>query len=168
MILKRKAYRMFFDCVLVAVSRSRLKPFNHRTDSIDFVFDNNDDPGWQQALDETFKEYKGKGAPFIGYDGNRDDLKCLPLQAADLYVFSLCKNAERFFGENKMQPAHGGLLEFILQKNRHDLENWQFTQQQWIQLVLLVVNHYHGWKKANPAKKYLPLVHCDMLQPPTI
>jgi hypothetical protein len=167
MTLKRKAYRMFFDCVLVAVSRSQFKPFNPKTDRIEFVFDNNDDPSWQQALAETFKEYKDNGAPFSDYDAKGDDSKCLPLQAADLYVFSLCKNAERFFGENKMQSAHGGVLEFILQKNRHDLENWQFSKEHWIRLVLLVVNHYREWKVANPGKKYLPLVHFDMLKPPT-
>jgi hypothetical protein len=165
MPLKKKAYRMYFDSVLIAVGSSRFKPFYRKKDKIEFVFDENQDPSWQQALSETFEEYKHKGAAFdICRPGN--DEKCLPLQAADLYVYAMRQNGERFFVINKMQPAHASMLDFILEKNRPDVENWTFTENEWAKLVILVVNHYRDWKLANPKKKYFPLLNCPLLQPP--
>lgn len=160
--LKKHAYFLF--CKSVIISTTRFKLFNSQADTIDFVFDKNDDPSWHKALNETFNKCKEQRAPF----GNwlpKDDTECYPLQAADLYVYAMRQNAERFFNGG-MKPSHARMLDFILEKNRPDVDNWTFTSNQWAKLVRLVVNHYREWKVANSNKQYFPLVDCPFLKPP--
>jgi len=161
--LKAYAYFLFYQSVLIAVN-TRYSPFNGKGDKIEFVFDKNDDPDWRKALNETFNAYKSKGAPFGDCHPKTDD-KCIPLQAADLYVYAMRQNAERFFTGNR-QPMNARMLDFILEKNRPDLGNWTIKPRMWANLVRLVSDHYREWKLVNPKKKYFPLVDCPMLIPP--
>ncbi len=161
--LIKHAYFLFFTSAIICTGR--FKTFNAQVDKIDFVFDKNDDPSWFKALNEMFSECKEHGGAPFGNWSQLQDSDCYPLQAADLYVYAMRQNAERF-SKNGMKPMHARTLDFILEKNRPDVDNWTFTKHEWAHLCILVVNHYREWKNTNPGKKYYPLQHYPMLTPP--
>jgi hypothetical protein len=161
-LLKKHAYFLFFYNAVICTRI--FETFDAQVDKIDFIFDENDDPNWFNALNEAFNEWKEQGrAPFSNWSQSNDK-DCYALQAADLYVYAMRQNAERFL-KNGMKPSHARVLDFILEKNRPDVNNWTFTKSKWVRLCVLVVNHYREWKKTNPDKKYYPLQHYPMLTP---
>ena len=153
----RRAFNYFFESVLRAVEAR----FDPDDDIVEFLPDENDDPKWRNALDTCLKAFKDNGTPF-GNSSPKDDKVFLPLQAADLYVYAMRQNAERFFagGQN---PGQARLLDFILEKNRPDLENWKISPLDWDHIVRRTIKHSRQWRKLNPDKKYYPWVHYPLI-----
>jgi hypothetical protein len=151
------AYKWFFAGVQ-KVMKEKFDP----GDTVDFIFDENNNPIWEIVTIETLKAFKKNGAPF-GNRGYQDDKLFIPLQAADLYVYAMRQNAERFYKKNR-EPGQPRLLDLILEKNRPDVENWKFHWKNWERLMRKVIAHYRQWKKSNPNEKYYPQIHCPLLQ----
>ncbi len=150
------AFRWFFSGV-----QDLLKQKFDTNDKADFIFDENDNRSWELAASEMFKMFQKRGAPF----GSRiysDDKVFMPLQAADLYVYAMRQNGERFFDkDHKPQPR---LLDLILDKNRPEMENWKFKSQHWETIMREVIAHFREWSKTNNSRDYRPLLHCPLLQ----
>src|ERR1039457_4093055 len=122
--LIKQAFHLYFQGVII--SSGKFADFNAQVDKINFIFDENEDPLWRKALDEEFNECKEHGhAPFGSWKYGKDaaaETACLPLQAADLYAYAIRQNAERFFNDG-MKAGQPRVLDFVLEKNRADVNN---------------------------------------------
>lgn len=154
---KRKAYRALFETVRLS-QKAQFKP----DDTVEFIFDFNDDTNWTIPLLETLTEYvETKGAPFSKVPSFKDDKIFPPLQAADLYVYAVRQNAERFFKNDQQNQAQ--MLDLILEKNRYDLHNWKYKKKVWKETMQEVIAHSREWKTRHVGEKYYPLKDCPFL-----
>ena len=159
--LIKHAFHLYFQGVII--SSGKFADFNAQVDKINFIFDENEDPVWRKALDEEFNECKEHGhAPFGSWKYARDT-DCLPLQAADLYAYAIRQNAERFFNDG-MKAGQPRVLDFVLEKNRADVDNHVNSQHVWAEYSKKVIAHMRQWRKQHPKETYHPLIHFPYLQ----
>lgn len=163
--LIKHAFHLYFQGVII--SSGKFADFNAQVDKINFIFDENEDPLWRKALDEEFNECKEHGhAPFGSWKYGKDvatETACLPLQAADLYTYAIRQNAERFFSDG-MKAAQPRVLDFVLEKNRADVNNHVNSQHVWAEYSKKVIAHMRQWRKQHPKETYHPLIHFPYLQ----
>jgi hypothetical protein len=157
--LKEHGYAMLFISTMLALKTSH----DINDDTVNFIFDQNNDPSWRLAIESAITKFKGKGAPF-GPWTTYSDTQFTPLQAADLYVYAMRQNGERYYNK-KHTTGQARMLDLILEKNRPDTDNHNFTQLEWSQLMRTVIRHYRQWKREYPKEQYYPLIHCPLLQP---
>jgi hypothetical protein len=131
-------------------------------DIVEFIFDENDDPKWRNPLEAALRDYKNKGYPFKDRS-YRDDKVFLPLQAADLRIYAVRQNAERFF-KRARKVGQARMLDLILDKNHYNYLNSDFPERKWEYLMWKIIDHSRQWKAIHPNEQYYPHIHCPFIQ----
>lgn len=156
----RIAYRTFFTSVA-----QTLKTVGKEGDRVKFIFDTNKDDTWRIPRAKVLGEITGKDVPLENGFILESPKKFLHLQAADLYAYAMRQNAERFYTKDNRQPGQPRLLDLILEKNRHDMNNKNdFDAESWSKVMLNAISHYREWSKTNPSKDYRPFLHHPVLK----
>jgi hypothetical protein len=127
-----------------------------------FVFDETTkdrDDNWTARVSKV--HYKACDfEPRIGGLAFEDDLRCPPLQAADLYAYISRQNTEKYYdqGRKKQLKRH---LDWIISKNYSPKYKKEHSQEWWERLVRIVLADRKRkkaiWaKQGEPKKPYLP------------
>ena len=129
-----------------------------------FVFDENDNvQKWATPILRAHKAWQAIDGR-LGGVSFEDDLRCPPLQAADMYAYSLRQQGERYMIGGHARQQHRA-LDFILGKNTNPL-NRKLMPIRWRRLVKAILDDRKRqkaiWaKQGKPKTEYYPQLHFD-------
>jgi len=147
-----RAYMALFEEIKIAHNR-----WFGQDRTVEFIFDENDNPEWKHPLEDALSRCKRNGYPFKDR-AFKNDTDFLPLQAADLRIYAVRQNAERYFKAGR-QSGSPKILDVILDKNHYSGNNWQFTAEMWQMAMREMIAHSKQWKSNNPSQTYYPHKH---------
>jgi hypothetical protein len=129
-----------------------------------FVFDETKNDDWAAAVNKVHEKARER-EPRIAGLAFEDDLRCPPLQAADLYAYISRQNTERYYNQGRTRQMKR-TLDWIISKNHSPKFKKTFTQAQWVKLVRIVLADRKKkrslWaKRGETNKPYLPELHFD-------
>jgi hypothetical protein len=161
----KSALELFFEDLKEALSHR----WPSYTGRILFVFDRTDSAEWTSTIHSVYKEQTKRDSRFGGltFEDDKDPMH-VPLQAADLYAYSVRQYAERALQRKRGEPSEPArFLDFLLMRLSHPMSGL-ITLQQWTHVVRNVRQDRDRqmaiWKRKNIKQAYWPLVHHPALK----
>jgi hypothetical protein len=119
-------YKRCFDQFFISVREELERCRPGCTEKITFFFDRNQDPRWQNALQNSYDEFRRIDSRFVADVVYGDKKVLIPLQAADLLAYATRKVAVKAYAEGKSQPMNP-LLRVLHRKMPNSKPGLQWT-----------------------------------------
>lgn len=110
-----------------------------------FVFDETENKEWRATLENIHARAQGLDAR-IGGLSYENDIRCPPLQAADLFAYICRQNTEKYYAQDKTKQ-YKRTLDWILSRNSYARFKSIHTKDSWGKLVRTVLAHRKQMKK---------------------